>query len=143
MAYCISVTKDETGDGTARVYGPYHEEGIAKSDWSRMGCPDYGVLPLRAPPGDDWITHVFEHEFDRERGQLQFSVFVRAADDGGYWTEVTGLPGAGSQGETVDEAIRNTRESITEVMRSMRERGEEIPSLRASDRFVTLKFRAP
>lgn len=58
---------------------------------------------------------------------LEFTVIAHEAEEGGYWTEVLGLPGAGSQGETLDEAIENTKESIQLIIEVMREQGQEIP----------------
>jgi predicted RNase H-like HicB family nuclease len=40
---------------------------------------------------------------------MEYSVVVYEAEEGGYWTKVLALPGCGSQGETLDEAIANTR----------------------------------
>ena len=59
---------------------------------------------------------------------IEYTVIAHEADEGGYWTEVPGLPGAGSQGETLDEAIENTKESIRLVIGVMREQGQEIPA---------------
>ncbi len=59
--------------------------------------------------------------------QIEYTVIAHEAEDGGYWTEVAGLPGAGSQGETLDEAIENTKESIRGVIEVMREEGQEVP----------------
>ncbi len=39
--------------------------------------------------------------------QLEFVLIIHEAEEGGYWSEVPSLPGAGSQGETVDE-LRQT-----------------------------------
>jgi len=61
---------------------------------------------------------------------MEYTVIVHEAEEGGYWTEVPALPGAGSQGETLDEAIANTKESIEAVIEVMRENGEEIPKPR-------------
>lgn len=58
---------------------------------------------------------------------IEYTVIVHEAEEGGYWTEVPGLPSAGSQGETVDEAIENTKESIQLVIETMREEGQEAP----------------
>ena len=58
---------------------------------------------------------------------IEYTVIAHEAEEGGYWTEVLGLPGAGSQGETLDEAIENTEESIQLVIEAMREQGREIP----------------
>jgi predicted RNase H-like HicB family nuclease len=59
--------------------------------------------------------------------EIEYTVIVHEAEEGGYWTEVPALPGAGSQGETLDEAIANTKESIELVIEVMREKGEEVP----------------
>jgi predicted RNase H-like HicB family nuclease len=58
---------------------------------------------------------------------IEYTVIAHEAEEGGYWTEVVALPGAGSQGETLDEAIENTKESIRSVVEVMREQGQEIP----------------
>jgi len=58
---------------------------------------------------------------------MEYTVIVHEAEEGGYWTEVLALPGAGSQGETVDEAIAATKESIEAVIEVMRENGEQVP----------------
>ncbi len=58
---------------------------------------------------------------------IEYTVIAHDAEEGGYWTEVPGLPGAGSQGDTLEEAIENTKESIQFVIETMREQGEEIP----------------
>ena len=59
---------------------------------------------------------------------IEYTVIVHKADEGGFWTEVPSLPGAGSQGESVDEAIEHTKESIELVLEVMRKQGEEIPA---------------
>ena len=61
---------------------------------------------------------------------VEYIVIVHEAEEREYWTEVPALPGAGSQGETVDEAIANTKESIEAVIEVMREKGEEVPKPR-------------
>jgi predicted RNase H-like HicB family nuclease len=54
--------------------------------------------------------------------QFEYVVIIHEAADGGYWSEVVGLPGAGSQGETIDETIAQTQQSIEAVLDAMRER---------------------
>ena len=54
------------------------------------------------------------------------TVVAREAEEGGYWTEVPGLPGAGSQGEPLAEAIENTKDSIRLVLGVMRDQGQQI-----------------
>ena len=58
--------------------------------------------------------------------EIEYTVIAHEAEEGGFWTEVPGLPGAGSQGETLDEAIENTKESIRLVVETMREEGQEV-----------------
>jgi predicted RNase H-like HicB family nuclease len=60
-------------------------------------------------------------------GHIEYTVIVHEAEEGGYWTEVPTLPGAGSQGATIDEAIAATKESIEAVIEVMRENGKQVP----------------
>jgi predicted RNase H-like HicB family nuclease len=48
--------------------------------------------------------------------------------DGGFWTEVPALPGCGSQGETVDDAVAMTKDAIQGFIESMRKHGETPPA---------------
>ncbi len=65
--------------------------------------------------------------------ELEYTVIVHKADEGGFWSEVPALPGAGSQGESLEEAIAQTKESIEAVIEVMKSRGEPV---RASDDIV-------
>ena len=56
----------------------------------------------------------------------EYAVVIHEAEEGGYWSEVPSLPGAGSQGETIDETVSNTREAIEGVLDAMREAGEDV-----------------
>jgi len=47
--------------------------------------------------------------------------------EGGYSVYVPALPGAVSEGETVEEAKNNMREALTGLVRSYCEAGEKIP----------------
>jgi predicted RNase H-like HicB family nuclease len=58
---------------------------------------------------------------------VEYTVIVHEAEEGGYWTEVPALPGAGSQGETVEEALEMTRESIAMIIEALREDGKAVP----------------
>lgn len=44
---------------------------------------------------------------------MKVKILVHAAEEGGFWAEVSALPGCASQGETMDELIANIREAIT------------------------------
>lgn len=58
---------------------------------------------------------------------MNFTILVHPAEEGGYWTEVPALSGCFSQGETVEEAIGNTRDAIECYMEALREDGVDVP----------------
>jgi predicted RNase H-like HicB family nuclease len=43
---------------------------------------------------------------------MKVKVVVHEAEEGGFWGEVPALPGCASQGETVEELLRNLHEAI-------------------------------
>lgn len=43
---------------------------------------------------------------------MNVKVLVHEAEEGGFWREVSALPGCASQGETMDELLANLREAI-------------------------------
>ncbi len=43
---------------------------------------------------------------------MKLKVVVHEAEEGGYWAEVPALPGCVSQGETMDELLRNIHEAV-------------------------------
>jgi predicted RNase H-like HicB family nuclease len=58
---------------------------------------------------------------------MEYTVLIHPAEEGGYWTEVPALSGCYSQGETVEEALANTREAIEVHLAALREEGEKEP----------------
>ena len=58
---------------------------------------------------------------------MEYTVIIYEAEEGGYWTRVPALPGCGSQGETIDEALANTKEAIESHILALQEDGQEIP----------------
>jgi predicted RNase H-like HicB family nuclease len=62
-------------------------------------------------------------------GQLDmdYTVVIHPAEEGGYWTEIPALPGCFSQGETMEEALANTKEAIESHLAALREDGQEAP----------------
>ena len=61
--------------------------------------------------------------------ELEYTSIIHEAEEGGFWSDVPSLPGFGSQGETIEETIANTRESIETVLGVMKESGQtpEVP----------------
>ncbi len=43
---------------------------------------------------------------------MQIQTIIHEAEEGGYWAEVSALPGCVSQGETMEEVTSNIREAI-------------------------------
>jgi predicted RNase H-like HicB family nuclease len=61
--------------------------------------------------------------------KLRYSIDVLPEEDGkGYFVVVPVLPGCFSQGETVEEAVRNVREAIELHIQCLRKQGEEVPA---------------
>lgn len=56
-------------------------------------------------------------------------VLLLKEDDGSYSALVLNLPGAGSCGDTEEEAMRNAREAVCGAIESYLDAGEEIPWL--------------
>jgi predicted RNase H-like HicB family nuclease len=43
---------------------------------------------------------------------MDYTILIHQAEEGGFWSEVPALPGCYSQGETIDETLRNSKEAI-------------------------------
>ena len=43
---------------------------------------------------------------------MKIKVVVHDAEEGGFWAEVPAIPGCATQGETMDELLRNLHEAI-------------------------------
>lgn len=61
------------------------------------------------------------------KNETAYTVIIHPAEEGGYWTQVPALPGAGSQGETVEKALANTKEAIELYIESLRADSQPVP----------------
>jgi predicted RNase H-like HicB family nuclease len=43
---------------------------------------------------------------------MKIKAIVHEAEEGGYWAEVPAIPGCATQGETMDELVRNLHDAI-------------------------------
>jgi len=43
---------------------------------------------------------------------MKIKVVVHEAEEGGFWAEVPAIPGCATEGETMDELLRNMHEAI-------------------------------
>ncbi len=55
----------------------------------------------------------------------QFPVIVHEDESGGYWVECPTLDGCVSQGETIDEALRNIQEAIELCLEDVSQKEQE------------------
>ena len=43
---------------------------------------------------------------------MKIKVVVHEAEEGGYWAEVPAIPGCASQGETLEDLLKNVHEAV-------------------------------
>ncbi len=43
---------------------------------------------------------------------MKIKVVVHEAEEGGYWAEVPAIPGCATQGETLEELMKNLHEAV-------------------------------
>ena len=58
---------------------------------------------------------------------MQYSVIIHGAEEGGFWVEVPALPGCYSQGESIEETLRNVKEAIRLHLEVLQDEGRETP----------------
>ena len=56
-----------------------------------------------------------------------YTIIIHPAEEGGYWVEVPTLPGCFSQGESIEEAMKNVKEAIELHIEGLMEEHEPIP----------------
>jgi len=58
---------------------------------------------------------------------MEYTVLIYQAEEGGFWAEVPSLPGCYSQGETIEETMKNIKEAIEAHLLALKEEKEEAP----------------
>jgi predicted RNase H-like HicB family nuclease len=43
---------------------------------------------------------------------MKIKIIIHEAEEGGYWAEVPAIPGCATQGETIDELLKNIYEAV-------------------------------
>jgi len=64
---------------------------------------------------------------------MEYTILIYRAEEGGFWAEVPALPGCYSQGETIEDTMKNVKEAIEAHLMALKEEGEKIP---AEEEFV-------
>jgi len=59
---------------------------------------------------------------------MEYTILVYQAEEGGFWAEVPALPGCYSQGETVEETMKNIKEAIEAHIMALKEEEGRIPA---------------
>ena len=44
---------------------------------------------------------------------MKIQVVIHDAEEGGYWAEVPAIPGCATEGDTMEDLLRNLKEAIT------------------------------
>lgn len=57
--------------------------------------------------------------------ELKFTAIYEKAEEGGYIGYVAELPGANTQGETIEEVRENLKEAVTLLLKCYREEAEK------------------
>lgn len=72
---------------------------------------------------------------------MEYTVLIHPAEEGGFWAEVPELPGCYSQGETVEEALSNTKEAIETHLMAVKAEAtrKELESLR-QEAYTAMRF---
>ena len=52
---------------------------------------------------------------------MDYTILIHQAEEGGFWSEVPALPGCYSQGETIDETLKSTKEAIETHLLALKE----------------------
>ncbi len=63
----------------------------------------------------------------KERNIYSYTAILSPAEEGGYTVSVPALPGCFTQGDTIEEAVKNAEEAITCYLESLLKDGEPIP----------------
>ena len=57
---------------------------------------------------------------------MKLTVEIEEAEEGGYVVRCVEIPGAISEGETIDEALENAKDAIREVLKARRDRARKM-----------------
>jgi predicted RNase H-like HicB family nuclease len=69
---------------------------------------------------------------------MKVQIIVHPAEEGGFWAEVPAIPGCASEGESMDELLRNIREAIEGCLST----AIEMPVTAPPDTVVEIEYEA-
>lgn len=62
-----------------------------------------------------------------KNNEYRYTIFLHRAEEGGYISDVPMLPGCMSQGETIEETIKMTKDAIDLYLKVLVDRRKTIP----------------
>ena len=57
---------------------------------------------------------------------MTYKVVIHKAEEGGYWAEAPAVQGCFSQGETIDEVMKNIHEALVACLETLAEMGRPV-----------------
>ena len=65
--------------------------------------------------------------------ELRLAVVLHEAEEGGFWVDLPSLPGCFTQGEDIEEALKNAKEAMELHLEGMVEDDELVPEEKSWD----------
>ena len=59
---------------------------------------------------------------------MNYTILIHQAEEGGFWSEVPALPGCYSQGESIDETLKNSKEAIEAHLQALKDERAATPA---------------
>lgn len=72
---------------------------------------------------------------------MKFNVVIEKDSEGGYVVSCPAIKGCHSQGETVEEALKNIKEAITGCLQTLNERAKKVARRRGPSRVTVHEIR--
>jgi hypothetical protein len=81
------------------------------SSFGKRGRP-VGLVHAAIFPWPEWDIKLRWHGPSAAEPDMKIKAIVHDAEEGDYWAEVPAIPGCVTQGDTMDELMRNLHEAI-------------------------------
>jgi len=75
------------------------------------------------------------------RNKMKFNVVIEKDAEGGYVVSCPAIKGCHSQGETVEEALKNIKEAIIGCLQTLNERAKKVARRRGPSRVTVHEIR--
>jgi predicted RNase H-like HicB family nuclease len=72
---------------------------------------------------------------------MKFSVLIEKDEEGGYVVSCPAIKGCHSQGDTIEEALRNIKEAISGCLKTLNERTKKVARRRDTSRVMVREIK--